>query len=366
MKRSIRILSLFTGSGKTALLDDMQKGLFPRTVIYQLKEEAPAHVSVTYKDTESPYIRALLGSVLGARAVRFLSAPFVFLEALRYDVLITSDTGPAECLASLVYKISGGHIGPAWYFITVNSSVLIEKTKTDAQKRKKLLWSWDLAHRIICLTNFQKKDLVGVGISPEKIQILPLGVDDTFFLRQRDDSSEEYIFSVGNDRARDYNLLLKIAPHIPHPIVIATSRKNIPEDTVLPKNVTVTYGLPINEVREHYKHARMLIVPIKQELDMEGSDCSGQTVVLEALSAGMPVMVTPCPWVIEYIEDEKDYFALPINTEEAAEKIVSVWNDSAYLQELSEHGSTTVRSKYTVALFAKALLAQIQTDAQKD
>jgi glycosyltransferase involved in cell wall biosynthesis len=358
MKPAVRILVLFTGSGKTTLLEDMDRGTYPKTVLYQLRREAGANTRVAYQDTELRFFKKRISS----RIARLVSVPFVFLRSLTYNVLVTSDTSVAACLSALVYRMSGGLLGPRWYFITVNSSVLIEKTCTKPLRRTALLLSWRLTHRIICLTNFQKQDLLSVGIPERKIIIIPLGVDAGYFSQERDPVTKEYIVSIGNDRARDYPLLLEAAPRIPYPILIATTKKNIPEDTLLPENVTVTYGLPIADVRKHYANARMLIVPIKEELDSEGSDCSGQTVILEALSAGVPVLATPCPWVKEYLTDGIEYGALPYDASGVVEKVCRAGNDQAYLSSLAKEGRATVQNKYTVSHFAKTLLTYIRED----
>lgn len=362
MKKKLRILVVFTGSGKTKLLSEMDRGSYPRTVLHALVQESNSRFVLEYRDTEHIGVHKYLRPILGSRIVRLLSTPALVLEGLRYDILITSDTGFAPVLLSFIRKATCGILGPRWYFITVNSSVLMQNASRSFFRRTVLQIAWQLTYKIISLTEFQKNDLQEVGIPSKKVLRIPLGVDADFFSPAEPRIEEEYIFSVGNDMARDYNLLLEVAKKVPYPIVIGTSKRNIPESTLLPENVRVTYGMPILEVRERHQKAKLLLVPLKEVLDPEGSDCSGQTVVLEALSVGIPVLVTKTGWVSEYLTEHIEYVPLAQTPEAIANQIRTLWNDQDKRTHLSRSGRMAIQRKYTVQNFARTLLAVIEDD----
>jgi hypothetical protein len=54
----------------------------------------------------------------------------------------------------------------------------------------------------------------------------------------------------------------------------------------IPANVSVLYNRSYAEIRDLYARAQLVVIVSKDEQVADGSDCSGQTVILDALAAG--------------------------------------------------------------------------------
>lgn len=112
---------------------------------------------------------------------------------------------------------------------------------------------------------------------------------DTLFWTPGEKESN-YVLSVGNDGRRDYNLLIKAAWEIDTPFKIITKIKI---DENIPCNVDIVKGdmrkeiLSDEELREIYQSAKIVVIPLIESLQP-----SGQSVCLQAMACGKPVIMT--------------------------------------------------------------------------
>lgn len=349
--KTTRVLVVLAGTGKTSQIPLIKNGELPNTFLLALGERNFDRLQVTYIDA----VPAWLPVVIKGRWRRLLGSLSLLVKYFSNDVVITTDVGLSEFVVGLTKKVTRGMIGPFWIFISINTSSLIHSKESLSSLRiKKSVWS--LASKIVCLANFQKDDLVNLGLSEELITVIPLGVDARFFKRGDERIKlGKYIFSVGVDKGRDFDFLLGVAREIPYPVIIATSERNIPKDTPVSNNVTVLYNIPVKEIRRRYTEARMAVVPLKNTLIEGGSDCSGQTVTLEGLAAGVPTLVTPTPWVKEYLSEEREYVPLAGTRSEASNQILRLWNNEPVLKSMSDSGEKTIKEKYTEEILADKL-----------
>ena len=123
-----------------------------------------------------------------------------------------------------------------------------------------------------------------------KVKYLPFGVDQEFwFPNLKTNKSESYVLAVGNDLARDWDLLisswekgfpkLKIVSSLP----INTLRKNI---EVIKGN---WHSETLNdlEMRDLYGNSEFIIIPLKETFQP-----SGQSTCLQAMSCSKAVVIT--------------------------------------------------------------------------
>lgn len=80
------------------------------------------------------------------------------------------------------------------------------------------------------------------------------------------------------------------------------------------KNVTVYYDLPLARVRQFLEEAFALLLIIRGDTDTDGSDCSGQTVLLEAMASGCPIIATRKAYLEhgEYVTNGKEALFVPV------------------------------------------------------
>lgn len=243
-----------------------------------------------------------------------------------------------------------------WFCIVVNSSVLIRRHATHPLRLFALKSFWKSYARIICLSNEQLEDLVQIGIPREQLVFVPFGIDTDFYSTTEVANGGDYILSVGRDLGRDYQTLLEAAKRSTHPFIIVAAYKNLLQDTPLPVNVTVRYDLTLTEVRELYVRARMVVIASKELDALEGSDCSGQTVILDAMAAGRAVVTTERSWLKDYFTLGEDLVAVPSHDPESlAIEIERLWDSRADRERIAIAGRTRVQKNYTTKLFAEAL-----------
>lgn len=295
----------------------------------------------------------------------YFTIPPKSLQALRfvprllaYDFVIAQDNLALGYLVSLCARMLG--YKTRWIYIAMNSSTLIRRNAVRRTRLFLLKKFWASYARIICLSRDQLNDFVRLGIARERLVFVPFGVDARFFQSSNVPREEELIVSVGRDAGRDYATLFRAAEMSGHPFVVVAGRKNIPPDAAIPLNVSVLYDRSYAEIRALYGRARIVVVASKNSLVPDGSDCSGQTVILDALAAGKAVIATERSWINDYFVPGQDLEVVPPSDPEALSgAIESLWNDAEKRKQLSESGRNKVVTQYTTEKFAEGLLALI-------
>lgn len=123
-----------------------------------------------------------------------------------------------------------------------------------------------------------------------RMTVNPFGIDTEFWTPDSAVAREGSVLSVGNDGRRDFETLVSAVRNIRCPVRIVTSRP-LPEG--MPANVTVIRGnwheqaLSDAELRDLYRRASCVVVPLT-----ESYQPSGQSVTLQAMACGCPVVLT--------------------------------------------------------------------------
>lgn len=276
------------------------------------------------------------------------------LELLRFDAVIASDGLPLGFLVSLLARLTGART--RWVYVAINASTLMRRHATHPIRLRLLGLFWKSFTKIVCLSRGQLEDFARIGVSRERLAFIPFGVDTDFHVSASQAEGGAYVVSAGRDSGRDYPTLLKAAKRSAHPFVIVATHRNIPPGMVIPENVTVRYNLSAKELRELYAQARLVVVPSKSEDTPDGSDCSGQTVTLEAMASGKAVIATDRDWIRDYFTPGEDLLVVPPNDPAAlAEAINRLWSDPGGLTRLAASGREKTRTRYTTKVVAHAL-----------
>jgi glycosyltransferase involved in cell wall biosynthesis len=277
------------------------------------------------------------------------SAPLL-PKLLRYDWIVAQDNMLIGYIVSLIGRKT------RWLYVAIHSSTLMRRHAKHPVRRFFLKRFWRSYARIVCISSEQMNDFVRFGIPREKLIFSPYGVDADFF-DKASSADGEIIVSVGRDAGRDYPTLFKAAAGLKYQYTVVASQKNIPPDTQIPTNVSVFYNRSMVEVRDLLASARLVVV-VSKNIDIpDGSDCSGQTVILEALAAGKAVIATYRPWIADYLVDGEDLLVVPPNDPGAIQGAIErLWVDSEIRKRLAESGHQKVLAGYTTKAFSDALL----------
>jgi len=346
----LRSIFIFT-SDRKEIITAIKEGKEPDTALRGLNYMPCAE----YRKIDIPRAGA------GAFLVWFVKQMPILLHLLRYDFVVASDTLPFGYVVSVLARIF--HRKTRWIYIAMNSSTLIRRHTAHRIRLSILKRFWKSYFRIVCLSHKQIEDFVSLGIARERLVFVPFGVDVNFYATHTKTHKEDLIVSVGRDTGRDYETLLTAARHLPsQEFVIVAMHRNFSKEVSVPENVSIHYNLSATEVRTLYARARIVIVPSKADDTNIGSDCSGQTAVLDAMAAGKPVIATERAWMKDYFTHDKELFVIPPqNPARLSMSIEKLWYDNDLCERLSTAGHRKTRKYYTTKIFAQELQKIVTT-----
>ena len=197
-----------------------------------------------------------------------------------------------------------------------------------------------------------------------KLIQLPFYIDTNFW--SDDDyrlQSNEKILFIGNDGNRDFDLLVNIAKRMKHRNFIFVSSN--PELTSLEmENVQIIKGnwsgedLSDKKIREIYSSSRMVILPLK-----ESTQPSGQSVTLQAMSIGVPVIIslTSGFWDNEnFIDEVNIFFEKENNINSWEKKIDSLFNEVNKLKYVSANSTELIANNFDIKFFNEFMLTEVK------
>lgn len=194
--------------------------------------------------------------------------------------------------------------------------------------------------------------LAALSPEPARLRVNQFGVDPTFW--SPGGAREDFVLAIGNDSRRDFSTLLAAAAEIGTPIRIVT-RLPLPEP--LPGNVTVIRGswheraLSDADIRDLYRRAACVVVPLHDSLQP-----SGQSVTLQALACGAPVVLTQTRglWNPAALRDREDVrFVPPASPSLLARAVQETLRGNA--DDQSAAGRAHVLAHATIAQFASGI-----------
>jgi glycosyltransferase involved in cell wall biosynthesis len=166
-----------------------------------------------------------------------------------------------------------------------------DRRKLDAYRR--CLAAVDV---VFCFSGNQVPLLIETfGLDADRVRVIPYGIDASFYTP---DSApeEDYVLAIGRDRGRDHQTLVEAMRRSD-----ARLRLFAPEDMVdqrtLPPNVELTTAR-IDHPTYRAILARSKVVAVTTTAPRYPS---GQTVLLEAMAMGKPLVVTDSPAIRDYV-----------------------------------------------------------------
>jgi glycosyltransferase involved in cell wall biosynthesis len=299
---NVRILCIFSGH-RQVVLEAAQRGEGPKTFFFGLYPFL-AGEDATYTASILPTHHF--------RAFKYLS------HMKEADIILASYLSWMLVIGKIVF--------PRKQFIFYNIDLNSVISRASPFRKQAIRLKLFFINKIVCITHRQEDVLLSLGIPKSAICFVPFGVDQAYFtreLKKYPDTAPRVFFAVGADEARDYKTLLLAAAELPADrFLIECKDRNIPRDVKLPSNVTIMPMVAgkLSELVERYAHARAIIVPSLDEKKNVGSDCCGQTVLLEALACRKPVVASRRSWMQDYFSAEDPVFIFePENSESLAE-----------------------------------------------
>jgi len=250
--------------------------------------------------------------------------------------------------------------GPSSIVLNYGLSAILERGSR--ARRRLLLASLRASRFVVCFSRSQRERLLADALDPERVSVLPLGVDDRFFLPSEVPTGGP-IVAVGRDLARDYGTFARAVDGLRRTSVVVASERNL-EGVALPDAVEVRRDVPYEELRRLYAAASCVVVPTYGDEYPFGADCSGQTVLLDAMASGRPVVVTRRSYVDDYVEDGRTALLVPPGDPEALrDAITRVLEDHDLASRVGASARSEIERRFTTRSFAERLAPVISVAA---
>lgn len=192
-----------------------------------------------------------------------------------------------------------------------------------------------------------------------KFNLLPFAVDLDLWKFNNSSKGKGNILFVGNDGFRDFELAENLSHSFKDLNFVYVSEFIKPEsinnnNSKILKGSWGNPGISDTELRDEYYKAKLTIIPLKESLQP-----SGQSVALQSLACGTPVLITKTEgfWDKKNFEDKKNIFFAENNKIDSWTRLIdSIINESD--QELSRvvmESRNLIEEKYSLTKFNKEI-----------
>ena len=238
--------------------------------------------------------------------------------------------------------------------VVINVSLLRPRNLTGRRHRLlcKLL---PAADHVVCYGSGQVPAVCqAFGIDRAACHFVPLGVDAEFGGTRFGRPGKPNLLAVGTNEGKDYPTLVAALPD-GVPLRIVADAENVAQArAAAPPGADIAYeqAVPIRDLQRLYAAATAVAIPLR-----EGSISSGQTVLLECMALGRPVVVSDVAAVRDYVQDGRTALLVPPGDVEALRRALRrVLDDAELAARLGEAAAGEVRAWFTAAHSATAIL----------
>lgn len=166
------------------------------------------------------------------------------------------------------------------------------------------------------------------------------------------------VLAVGNDRHRDWALLLESARSLPDLDFEVVSLSKEVRRMPWPPNVRVLSIAQADILQHTYQRASVVAIPLTENLH-----ASGCTVAIEAISVGVPVVATNTGGIDEYLANASEFLIAPDDREAFARALrAAAGHRPAHSTLAYERGLTHVDYIRRLALLTQSLLSDADVD----
>ena len=341
----MRILYIFSGSHKAPSAGA------PDAQLYGLNYLESSDISACAVGRDDGLPVWLYKSWIGGRIDFKLRHALLYFRARSYDLVF----GPALIYLIPLKKIFGGKAK----YVVLNVELNRILRGCDGHPIRKWFIESLLKEfaAIVCLSTDQKEWLLArYPFLSGKVFFVPFGADTNFY-QPVYEGRDDVVLSVGRDNGRDYRTLVEAARLVPHRrFDIVGSPRNLAGIENIPANVRVLHDLSFAELREKYETARLIVISTHDDSSTLGADCSGQTVLLDAMACGLPIVASRKAYLSDYVREGQDALVVDCyNPSRLAEAVELLAEDAPLCRELAQSARARVEREFSVQNMAKNL-----------
>ena len=323
----VKVLFIFSGVDRRELQSDVEKGLWPDNWFFgyqQVAEDA---------NLEASYVQVTKESFNGNFRL-FLS---VYRQLKEANVIFITSSLHFSLLRA---KKFGLLRDKKWIILNLDLTSKLKKGQLKLSDIKE-------ADKIISPSNVQTKFLKDQGLRDSQLEFVHFGVDEKFY-HQLPIVDQGIIFAVGRDPGRDYGTLIEAAKDLEDQTIIMCRERNIENLKMeIPTNIKIEDEKTPLETRDFYARAVVSGVPSRGDTFIGGSDCSGQTVILESMGYGRPVIASAKSWFKDYFVEDKHLVVVPPEDPQALRMAIErVKADKNLRETLIREGRSLIETRY--------------------
>ncbi|MDO5627573.1 MAG: glycosyltransferase family 4 protein [Mobilicoccus sp.] len=157
------------------------------------------------------------------------------------------------------------------------------------------------------------------GVDPRRLHFVTLGIDENHFSPSSEPPIPDRVFSVGDDRMRDYGTLVAALRQVRRgrPGLTAEVATKLAID--IPEEWSIVHRRRMDHaVRARYHDAAVVALALQPT-----RSGSGLTVILEAMASARPVVVTDNPGLDDYVEHGVTGLLVPPHSPRAMAEAIS-------------------------------------------
>lgn len=327
------------------------------------------NINIIELNNHTGYLNSIL-KIIDYIFQRFFSLPFYFskittyknlkiLKKSNYVIMVNESVGCSMLMLLIYLKL----------FTNVKTSLFIMGLYSKNVRFKFLKGLHNLAVKFVVffidnlffLGKGEFQNAIHFHKKNSKLIYFPFGIDTEFWSTldsEKNVNKINDVIFVGNDGNRDFNTLLNIVKNMPQLNFIIVSESEILNKTKLP-NLKIYKGswgaeiLTDLELKNLYNSSKLTIIPLKNT-----TQPSGQSVALQSMAVGTPVMISKTEgfWDYEEFSDFENIFFVNNNeTSLWTEKIEKVLRDNDLLFDVSIKAKEKVLVKFNLDTFYNKL-----------
>ena len=206
---------------------------------------------------------------------------------------------------------------------------------------------------VVCLGESQRRDTIArCRVRPERVHVLPLGVDVDWFRPRHTPIGEPYVLTVGKDLARDLHTFAAAVAPLDVRVEIVAHPRNL-RGVSVPRNARVRSFISTVELRDLYAGAACVVVPQRADGYPYGSEGGGLTTVCEAMAMAKPIVATERAILRDYLQ--ADELVPPRDSPALRTAIEHILRDERAARERSDRGRRRAEERHSTRRFAEAL-----------
>lgn len=344
--------------GRSARIEDVERGKVPTEFYYGALEIQKQGYEVDLQEIDLGVPPRLIFGLANLAAGygwlpekldgSSLERTWKSLKMLRnYDCIVATTSGIAFALA--FWKALGFNCPP---IVAIQCGLL----NNSYSYPKKILTSFFLNRMIsVLFGKAELKDMQAFAKDAD-IRVCQFGVDTNFWVPCNTNVEKPYILAVGNDGRRDFDSLLSAVSGLDIHCRILT-RLKLPDH--LPSNVEHIRGdwhgggVSDEDLRVLYQGAACVVVPL-----LESSQPSGQSVTLQAMACGRPVVLTKTSglWSEKMMLDGENVLLVPPGDVERLKKaLCSVLDQNEIAEQIGIAARKTVEQHADISFFSEGI-----------